>query len=228
MRELSIFIDESGDFGPFEPHAPYYLIALVFHIQSEPIDNEIRYLKQHVLEQGFPEGHAVHSGPLIRRESDYSSLEMGARKKLFRSLFSFACRARIGIKVFSFRKREFIGDHDGLVSRMSRELGSFIRENFGFFQSFERIVVYYDNGQKEITNLINTVFNSLLEVEVKKVRPSDYALFQAADMACTLALLSIKANEGTLTSSEKEFFGGARNLKKNYLKTFEKKKAIPT
>lgn len=31
MRELPIFIDESGDFGPYEPHAPYYLITLVFH-----------------------------------------------------------------------------------------------------------------------------------------------------------------------------------------------------
>ena len=30
MADLSIFIDESGDFGPYEHHAPYYLIALVF------------------------------------------------------------------------------------------------------------------------------------------------------------------------------------------------------
>lgn len=32
MRELSIFIDESGDFGPFEKHAPYYVLSLVFHV----------------------------------------------------------------------------------------------------------------------------------------------------------------------------------------------------
>lgn len=28
---LSIFIDESGDFGPFETHNPYYLVAMVAH-----------------------------------------------------------------------------------------------------------------------------------------------------------------------------------------------------
>ena len=30
---LSIFIDESGDFGAYEAHAPYYLVALVYHDQ---------------------------------------------------------------------------------------------------------------------------------------------------------------------------------------------------
>ncbi len=34
MSELSVFIDESGDFGPYEHHAPYYIITLVFHDQS--------------------------------------------------------------------------------------------------------------------------------------------------------------------------------------------------
>jgi len=31
---LSVFIDESGDFGPYEPHAPYYLVAMVLHNQN--------------------------------------------------------------------------------------------------------------------------------------------------------------------------------------------------
>ena len=30
MSVLSVFIDESGDFGPYEHHCPYYLITLVF------------------------------------------------------------------------------------------------------------------------------------------------------------------------------------------------------
>lgn len=30
-KELSIFIDESGDFGEYEPHSPYYIIGLVVH-----------------------------------------------------------------------------------------------------------------------------------------------------------------------------------------------------
>lgn len=29
MSRLSVFIDESGDFGSYEHHAPYYIITLV-------------------------------------------------------------------------------------------------------------------------------------------------------------------------------------------------------
>ncbi|MDO4289751.1 MAG: hypothetical protein Q4C41_00785 [Eggerthellaceae bacterium] len=92
MRELSIFIDESGDFGPYEQHAPYYLITLVFHNQADSVAEEIDYLKRHVAECGFPADHAVHAGSLIRREANYSSLDLNARKKLFRAQFNFMRR----------------------------------------------------------------------------------------------------------------------------------------
>lgn len=226
MRELSIFIDESGDFGPYEPHAAYYLITLVFHNQADSINDDVAFLKRRVIEQWFQEEHAVHAGPLIRREADYSSLNIIERKRLFRSLFDFMRRVRIGFKTFTFRKKEFDG-HDAMVSRMSREIGAYIRENLAFFQSFDRIVVYYDGGQKEITTIINSVLNVLLEVEVERVRPSDYRLFQAADMICTLGLLVAKVTDDSLTKSEREFFGGVRDLKKNYLRPLARMASLP-
>lgn len=226
MRELSIFIDESGDFGPYEHHAPYYLITLVFHDQAVSIAQDIEFLKRRVTDQGFHDDHAVHAGPLIRREADYAHLDLNARKKLFRSLFDFMRKTPIGFKTFVFRKREY-DDHDALVSRMSRDIGAYVRENLATFQSFGRIVVYYDGGQKEITNLINTVLNTLLEAEVRRVRPSDYRLFQAADMICTLELLATKLEDGGLSKSEDEFFGGVRNLRKNYLRPLERKPSLP-
>lgn len=48
--------------------------------------------------------------------------------------------APIGFKTFLFHKKEFQGDHDALVSRMSRDISSFIKENLAFFQSFERVI----------------------------------------------------------------------------------------
>ena len=45
MRELSIFIDESGDFGAYAPHSPYYIISLVFHDQDEDIQPAIDKLE---------------------------------------------------------------------------------------------------------------------------------------------------------------------------------------
>lgn len=223
MGELGVFIDESGDFGPYEHHAPYYIITLVFHDQNSDISRQIEHLKRHLLEQGFAENHAIHSAPLIRRERDYKNMDLTARRKLFRSLFTFMHLCDIAYKSFVFKKREF-EDHDKMVSLISREMSIFLRENLGFLQSFERVIVYYDNGQKEITNLVNTLFNAFLEADVRKVSPSDYSLFQAADMFCTLALLEKKIENEGLSKSEREFFISVRDLKKNYLKPSSTKK----
>ena len=37
MRSLSIFVDESGDFGKTDNKNPYYLLTLVLHDQSKPL-----------------------------------------------------------------------------------------------------------------------------------------------------------------------------------------------
>ena len=224
MSDLSIFIDESGDFGPCEHHSPYYIVALVFHDQSKPIDEPLAALRRHIEEAGFPCSHAVHTAPLIRREGDYANLDIAERRRLFRALFTFMRQCDISYEPFLFRKREF-ASRDHLVSRISRDLGAFIRSRLAFFQSFDRVIVYYDNGQKEITNIINVVFNVFLDAEVRNgVTPSKYSLFQAADMVCTLRMLSEKLQGKSLSRSEVAFFLNMRNLKKNYLKVLLKKR----
>lgn len=45
MSELSIFVDESGDFGKVENNSPYYLVSLVFHNQSDDIYQQITALE---------------------------------------------------------------------------------------------------------------------------------------------------------------------------------------
>lgn len=235
MHELSVFIDESGDFGPLAPHSPYYLIALVFHDQSRDISEPLDALRKHVAEAGFAENHAVHSAPLIRREDDYRNLDMTTRRKLFRALYNFTRQCDIRYRTFLFRKSEFINrdargagrvlDRDKLVSRMSRDIGAFTRDNLSLFQSYDRIIVYYDNGQKEVKDIINTVFSVFLDAEVKpQVRPSEYGLFQAADLLCTLQLISEKMGTCSLSNSEIEFFHSVRDLKKNYLKPLARKR----
>lgn len=188
------------------------------HDQDKDIAGQISHLKKHVVEMGFDGSHAIHSAPLIRREKDYENMDIPERRKLFRYLLDFMRLCDIRYKAFLFKKRQF-SSHDALVSRMSKDVGAFVRENLKFFQSFDEIVVYYDGGQKEITNIINAVFNVLVDADIRRVTPSDYRLFQAADMACTLELLDQKYRTSSLSASEIEFFRGKRNLCKNNLKT---------
>ena len=44
MKELSIFVDESGDFGEYDYHAPYYIISMVIHRQDVDISNDLKAL----------------------------------------------------------------------------------------------------------------------------------------------------------------------------------------
>ncbi|MEG0418620.1 DUF3800 domain-containing protein [Gordonibacter sp.] len=223
-RELSIFIDESGDFGPYEIHNPYYLLALVFHDQSKSIENEIDHLKRHVTELGFSHTHSIHTAPLIRRESNYRNLDKPKRRMMFHSLLTFFRFCDVKYEVLTFSKKEVL-DSDDLISRMARSLSSFIMDNLSYFQEYERVIIYYDNGQKEVSRVINSVFNALLScVEIRRVQPADYCLFQAADMICTIELLAIKLAAGQLTNSETEFFRGERSFRKNYLKPTRQKR----
>ena len=59
---------------------------------------------------------------------------------------------------------------------------------------------------------------------IPEVEPSKYRLFQVADLACTLELARAKLSEPEgLSESERVFFGGEKNFKKNYLKLLDRK-----
>lgn len=107
---------------------------------------------------------------------------------------------------------------------MAREISLFIRENLTYFQSFEKVILYYDNGQHELNRILNTVLaTELADYDVRKVLPCDYKLFQAADLICTLELLRLKSESKNLTRSELLIFHSKRELKKDFLKGIQQK-----
>ena len=216
---LSVFIDESGDFGAFAPHSPYYFVAMVLHAQSNNISNNINAFEEHLINLGYPH-HAVHTGPLIRRESVYSNDFVEDRKKLFNALFHFARKLPMQY-TFAMVKKSECPDEVTLIEKLTKAIAARLRENESFWNSFDRIIVYYDNGQTELTKILVSVFSTLFtHVEYRKVKPADYKLFQVADLVCTLELLDAKT---ALSRSELEFFGNKRDLKKNYLKSLRQK-----
>ena len=92
---LSVFIDESGDFGEFSAISPYYMVGMVLHEQDIDISNDIAILDRHIRELGFPP-HAVHMGPLIRRESLYMQYSDEMRRaKLINTMYHFTRKLNI-------------------------------------------------------------------------------------------------------------------------------------
>ena len=221
---LSIFIDESGDFGAYESHCPYYLVSMVMHDQRIEIKDNLICLDEHLQRLGYP-NHALHTGPLIRREAVYANDTVESRKKLFNSLFHFTRQLNFRYICVSIRKSECRDEID-MASHLSRAISEELRRNKEYLESFDKVIIYYDNGQIELTKILTSIFNSLFfNVEFRKVQPVNYRLFQVADLICTLELLSIKERNPLLTKSEEMFFGSVKELKKSYLKPLQKKKA---
>lgn len=76
---LSVFCDESGDFGDLESHAPYYLLTLVLHDHSFPVSEQVSKLERSLSFEQVDSNEAVHTAPLIRRESPYENLDLRTR-----------------------------------------------------------------------------------------------------------------------------------------------------
>lgn len=227
VKELSIFIDESGDFGKFDNNCPYYIVSLLLHEQSECIKSAVQYLDNVLTEMGF-NNHTVHTGPLIRREGQYKTEDINVRYKLFNKIFSFTRNAPVKYKTLIVDKKYTDNAFIKINQSLSKQLGEFIRENLQYFNNFDRIIVYYDNGQIQLTNIIISVFSTFFNdefVEYRAAYPEQYRLYQSADLICTLTLLDCKINNNiSFTKSELKFFGSVRKLKKNYLKFINKLK----
>lgn len=153
MKTLSIFCDESGDFGSFAEHSPYYIVSFVLHDQSNEIKEQIKHLENSIQYYGLSSKHAIHSAPLIRREGAYASLDAVSRKKIWDKLFTFFLKCPVLYFSILVEKRE-AGGGDDLADAIARQLTSVLRSKNDYISNFDKVNIYYDKGQKEITRIL--------------------------------------------------------------------------
>ena len=132
---------------------------------------------------------------------------------------------KIEVKCFAVcLEKKHVNDAVGAVGKLSKDISLFIRVHYEFFQSFDIVKIYYDNGQVEVSKLLSSVFHTLLDnVEFRRVKPQNYRLFQAADFVATMKLLQIKTEKNELSNAEEYFFGNKKVIRKKYLKVLEDK-----
>lgn len=222
MKELSVFIDESGDFGEYSFHAPFYIVTMVFHDQKTDIENELRSFETELKYLGLV-NHCIHTGPIIRMEEDYKNMYASDRRRILNKMVAFIRKLDIKYHCFFIEKKQ-VGDVVEATGRLSKEISAYIRDNYQFFLAYDIVKIYYDNGQVELSKALSLVLNALLpNVEFRRVIPSEYRLFQVADAICTFELLSLKKDRKLLTKAEVKFFGSEAALNKDYLKHITKK-----
>ena len=222
MKELSIFIDESGDFVKYDHHSPFYIISMVFHDQSSDISDPLKKLEDDLSHLGLF-NHCVHTGPIIRRENEYKYLGINERRRILNCMTTFVKHIDVRYHCIHVEKAH-LEDTMEIVAQLSKQISSFIKENYQALLAFDKVKIYYDNGQHEISRILVTVFSALLpSVTIKRVVPSDYRLFQVADFLCSMELVKLKVASSSVSSSEMEFFGNLRDMKKNYIRQLERK-----
>ena len=222
MSELSIFIDESGEFGEVKERPAYYLVTMVFHDQTIDISGEIEKLEASVRTAGFDLEY-IHTGPFIRREQIFAAYSMEERRKLLYKMLYFYIKCDIHHDTVVVNRKEAM-DKIALSGRLSKEIVKMITRHSAYFEQFDKIIVYYDNGQIELSAILNAVLSVLFnEVEFRKAEPQKYRLLQVADFVCSMELLKIKRDEKRLSKSEEKFFYKPQELKKTFIKSVEKK-----
>ena len=223
MKELSIFIDESGDFGEVKERPAYYLVTFVFHDQDQNISEQVLKLESSVQSAGF-DFEYIHTGPVIRREGVFAGYTIDERRKLLYKMLNFVNTCPISCLTVAIDRKE-ARDKVSLSGKLAKAINNSFIEHHDFFVHFDKIVVYYDNGQTELSAILNAVLSiQFSNVEFRIAEPQKYRLLQAADFICSMELLKIKYHENRVSKSEKQFFYRPQELKKTFFRSIEKKR----
>ena len=223
MKELSVFVDESGEFGS---SSKYYLVTLLFHDQSVDIAPIIAGHVQ-ALKQSSLDDVQFHMTSLLRGHEYYASMELGDRKRHLARFLAFYRRLPVTTFTLSYTKSMF-PNYKKMLLRMKRDLTVYLFDHLDYLQQFDRVKVYYDGGQHEVSEMLHAAIEYSLAREAIMFRdaaPSDYRLAQAADFVCGIELAALRYSSHESTQTDAIFFGGSSAFKKNWLKHVRKKAA---
>lgn len=207
IKRLNIFIDESGDFGFMNGSSDLYAVSFTLHESANTITNELRYLNEKLNKLRYD--GMIHLAYLVAKRGDYSHFSLEKRKSIFWSIFYFSVRVNVKIKTIIVDKR-YINKKTQLNMNLARQMWQFIKENADYINSFDKIVIYYDNGQETLATLLDAVFATNPNIERRiEFDHKEKRLFQVSDMLTIIDKLDYKRkNKIPFTKAEKYFFNG--------------------
>ena len=222
LRELSLFIDESGSDNLRDR---YYLLTLVLHEQDEDVSESIRLYKRSLAEKGLPD-IPFHASPLLNGHDDYENMDTADRKRLLSSFRVFFRHMPVRYTCITLKTKEH-GDLDGITAAMRKCLVDFLFDELAYFQNFNAVKIYYDDGQKSVAQAIHKAVDYALPKDAVVYRlasSSDYRLSQIADYICTMELTALKYADKASTATDEKFFGSWEQFKKGILKEVKRKR----
>lgn len=196
---------------------------MVFHNQDDDISKEISVLNEKLGNIGWNESF-IHTMPLIRQDDPYTTFLREERIKIFTTFAAFVSALPITYKTF-FITKTFYQNESQMEEAFVHQISSFIEDRLEYFQYFDRIVIYYDRGQKIISRILRNTFGNIFGgiIDFRVAYQKDYRLMQVADYICTIEQSKIRWDNGCPTKSEKDFFLTRQTFIKNFYKKINKK-----
>ena len=205
MKRLNIFVDETGEFGFGNGASELYGVSFTFHEQNDDIIPELNKLNTRLERIGYTD--MIHMADLIMKRGDYSRFPIDKRKSIFNSIYQFSRRISVKYATIIIDKK-YTDNARILRQKLSIEINNMVKEHEKYFNKFNSIVIYYDNGQEVLGTILDAIFSRYegfehrIEFDHKEKR-----LFQVSDMLTYIDKHDYKyKNKMSFTKSEKYFF----------------------
>lgn len=164
----------------------------------------------------------IHTADLIANRREYAHMKLEDRKSIFLALFYFSLKCNIKATAIIVDKT-FKNNKIQLRNSINQQINNILVYNHKYFSSFNKIIIYYDNGQEKLGNIIKDVFAKYNYEIIEKFNHQEERLFQVADMFCVINKINHKyQNHLELNNQEKYFFNLFEIEKK--IKDLNKKK----
>lgn len=205
MKRLNIFIDETGEFGFGKGASELYGVSFTFHEHCDDIMPEHMKLNERLKRIGYT--NMIHMADLIMKREDYKNFDIDKRKSIFNAIYNFSRKIPVKYQTIIIDKK-YTDNARVLRQQLSIEINKMIKENEAYFEKFDKIVMYYDNGQETLGAILDSIFlrfggfEHRVEFDHKEKR-----LFQVSDMLTYIDKYDYKyKNKMQFTRGEKYFF----------------------
>lgn len=202
---MNIFIDESGDFGFTSGSSELYGVSFTIHDSNDSIVDELAYLKNRLTKANYD--GMIHLADLVAKRGEYFQFKLEQRKDIFWAIFNFSKRVKVKIHTIIVDKR-----FKNSKAQLNRELATEINKLFNLLNSymneFEKVVVYYDNGQEALGAIIDALLINKNNVEHRiNFNHKEKRLFQVSDMLTFIDKIDYKYHHKIpITKAERYFF----------------------
>ena len=165
----------------------------------------------------------IHMADLIMRRGDYRNFTISMRRSIFKAIFHFSRKISVKYKIITIDKR-YTDSNRILKQKLSIEINQMVKEHEKYFNKFDEIVLYYDNGQEVLGTILDSIFYRFKRFSHRiKFNHKEKRLFQVSDMLTYIDKYDYKYHHKMEFSKSEKYFFSDEEIRKVILELNKKR-----